>query len=142
MAIKALNLSKTTVFTSSYDTGEAKDKTKFHLGTLDSRLVSMLRDKATTVTMNPTKPDDEVDSQINMNIVNFEACVYGLRDIENFKDDAGNDIKVVFSKRNHGGVSYRVIDPATIALIPQVVVNELGAKIMADNELSDTDVKN
>ena len=142
MAIKSLNLSKEIVLTSALDKGDPKDKTKFTVGTLDSRLVAMLRDKATTVTMNPTKPDDEVDSQINMNIVNFEACVYGLRNIENFKDDAGNDISVIFTKRNHGGVSYRVVDPATVSLIPHAVVAELGAKIMADNELAEVDVKN
>lgn len=140
MALKGLSLAAQFKFVSKYDTGD--DPTVFEYGALDSRIAAMLRDKGTTITVNPAAMEDEVDSQINANKVNFDAVVYGCRGWSNFKDEAGNDIPFRTLKRNHGGVSYTVADPAVVMLIPNAVIQEFGQKIMADNDMSADDVKN
>lgn len=143
MALKGLNLTETRKVASKYDTEEDQnERTLFEIGTLDSRIAAMLRDKGTTVTVNPAAMSDEVDSQINMNIVNFEACVYGLKGWERFRDENGDDIEFRTVKRNHGGVSYKVADPACVKLIPGAVIQELGQEIMKDNDLTEIEAKN
>lgn len=142
MALKGLSLTATRKITSKYDAGDEADRTTFEIGTLDSRVYAMLRDKGTTVTVNPTAMSDEVDSQINMNIVHFEACIYGLKGWDNFQDDDGNDIEFATLKRNHGGVSYVVADPRCVKRLPGAVIQELGAEIMQANELSEVEAKN
>jgi hypothetical protein len=136
MPIYGLSLAATQKIHSQYDDAPDDEKTVFEIGTLDSRVAGLIRDKATSVTVNQSAPDDEVESNVNMNAVYFEACVYGVKGFERFKDKDGNDIGARFLKRFHGGVSYKVMDPAIVALLPNPVVVELGQKILAGNELS------
>lgn len=137
MAITGLNLASTIRIPSIYDVADTvEEKTIWEIGTLDSRVVGLIRDKATSVTINQAAPDDEVESSVNINAVYFEACVFGLKGFERFKDKDGSDIEPRFHKRFIGGVSYRVMDPAIISLIPSVVISELGQKILSANELS------
>lgn len=142
MAIIGLNLAATIKVTSLYDTAEADEKTIFELGTLDSRVAGIIRDKATSVTVNQAAPDDEVESTVNVNAVYFEACVFGLKGFERFRDKDGNDIEARYHKRFIGGVSYKVMDPAIVGLIPSVVIAELGQKILSGNELSEAQAGN
>jgi hypothetical protein len=118
------------------------EETVFEIGTLDSRIMGRITDKATTMSIDPTRPDDEVDTQINSSAVAFETVMYGLRGWQNFVDADGKEIPFKTAKRNHGGQSYRVVDEEVLKQVPRVVIMELAEEIRRDNELSETDVKN
>lgn len=143
MPIIGLTLDATKDYVSRFDQpAEGEEATTFVLGTLDSRIFGMLRDKATTIHVDPNAPNDDVATSINMNEVAFQTVQYGLKGWRNLKDGAGNEIKFKTVKRNHGGQSYTVADPDVIKRLPQVVIAELSEEIRRENELDPADAKN
>jgi hypothetical protein len=137
MAIIGMNLSVEKVFVFSGDPDKGTDKaTRFKYGTLDSRILGILQDKATSVKVNPSAPDEDVDTQINSKAFQFEVVQFGCRGWDNFKDDEGNDIPYDTIKLNRGGKSYKVVDPDILASVPGIVLEEFAAKIMAANEMA------
>lgn len=144
MAIKALNLAATRKYTSVFDNGPEDEKTIFVIGSLDSRLMGMIKDKATKFSVDPSNPNDNVDTQVNAEQVAFNAVLYGLKGIEGagLHDAGGNPVKVEFEKRTHGGTSYRVIAASVVEQIPNAILKELAEEIMKDNELSKDEAKN
>jgi hypothetical protein len=138
MAIIGMNLAKEKKFVFSGDPAKgSKDETAFLYGTLDSRILGILQDKATSVKVNPSAPDEDVDTQINSKAFQFEVCQFGCKGWDNFKDHEGNDIKFKTIKLNRGGKSYTVVDPDVLAQVPGIVLEEFAFKIMAANELSE-----
>jgi hypothetical protein len=143
MPIVGITLDAERSFESKYDSEKGKvSATKWKIGTLDSRIAGRLKDMATSITLDPTKAEEEITTNINSHDVAFYTVVYGLRGWTNFKDAAGKDIKFKTAKRNHGGDSYTVADPEVVKKIPQVVLSELAAEINKDNELSAAEEKN
>jgi hypothetical protein len=143
MAIRALNIEASRKVQSKLDPDYGKDEAStFEVGTLDSRISGMLRDKATTVSVNPSALEEEVDTSINMSEVNFLTCMYGIRGWKNVKDRQGNELAFKTLSRMHGGKSYRVVDAELLKLIPQAVIEELAAEIKKDNEVTEPERKN
>ena len=140
MSIMALKMGAVRKYVSQFDT--AKDEkngepTVWLIGTLDGRITGRIRDKATTLTVNTKSINDEVETNINTNEMHFEACLYGLRGWENFKDEKGNDIPFKTKKMLHGGQQYQVVDVELLRSVPQIVLAELGMEIMKENMMSD-----
>ena len=144
MPITGLSLDTETVVESTLDPDKGTDKaTKFTICALDSRVYGRLKDKATTLALDPNRADsDTVMTSINSNEVAFETVMYGLRGWENFVGSDGKEIKFKFSKRTHGGQSYKIADPDLVKLIPQAVLIEIAGHIQAANELSEAEEKN
>lgn len=144
MPITGLSLDTERVVESALDPDKGTDKaTKFTICALDSRVYGRLKDKATTMMIDPSRGEqDAVQTNINSNEVAFETVMYGLRGWENFVGKDGKDIKFKSTKRTHGGQSYKVADPDLVKMIPQAVLLELAEKIQAENELSETESKN
>lgn len=137
MAVKALSLGSTRKYELKSDPDRGTDgATRFIIGTLDSRTVGRINDAATTMHVNPSRPDEEIETSINTSVRNFMACEFGLRGWENFKDDKGNDIKFRTVSRRHGGQSYAVVDPEIMNLLPYDVVAELANEVLSDNTMS------
>jgi hypothetical protein len=143
MPIIGLTLDATKEYVSTLDSAKGTEEaTVFVLGTLDSRVFGMLRDKGTTIHVDPNSPNDDVATSINMNEVAFQTVQYGLRGWRNLKDGKGEDIKFKTVKRNHGGQSYAVADPDVIKRLPQAIISELSEEIRRENELSADEAKN
>jgi hypothetical protein len=141
--ITGIKLDATRKYVSKLDPSKGtKDETVFEIGTLDSRIMGRIMDKATTITVDPARPEDEVSTQVNSSEAAFETVMYGLRGWSNFQDGDGNDIEFKTVKRNHGGASYKVADEALIKLLPRAVIIELAEEIRKDNELTETETKN
>lgn len=138
MAIIGLNLTAERKFVSKYDPAKGtKDATEFTIGSLDSRILGVLQDKATSIKVNPSAPDEDVDTQINSKAFQFEVCQFGIRGWKNFKDEKGDDINFVTNKLNRGGKSYTVVQPDLVSQIPQIVIEEMSAAIMKGNVLDE-----
>lgn len=137
MAIIGMDLSTEKKFVFSGDSAKGtKDETVFRYGTLDSRILGILQDKATSVKVNPSAPDEDVDTQINSKAFQFEVVQFGCRGWSNFKAANGDDIEFKTVKLNRGGKSYTVVDPDVMARIPGIVLDEFAQKIMSANEMT------
>lgn len=138
MAIIGINLAAEKSHVSVYDPAKGTDEaTKFLYGSLDSRILGILQDRATSIKVNTSAPEDDVDTQINSKAFQFEVCQFGIKGWENFKDRDGNDIAFRTIKLNRGGKTYKVVDPAILSQVPGVVLEELSGVIMAANQLSE-----
>lgn len=143
MPIVGIALAATREFESKYDSAKGKpEATRFTLGTLDSRVYGMLKDKATSLSVDATSQATDVTTNINANEVGFLTVCFGLKGWENFNDAEGKPIKFKTIPRSLGGSSYKIADPALVGLIPEAVIGELADEIRKDNELSEADAKN
>lgn len=144
MAIKALNVGKTFKHVLSFDKrppegAEGHDTwapTTWNCRVLDSRLLGVLKDKSTKITINPNRPDDDIGTEVNQHGYNFEVCALGLDKPENFLDDDNNVVPWHTMKRNIAGQSYEVVTPDTLGRIPETAIAELAERIIAGNSLT------
>jgi hypothetical protein len=142
MPIVGISLSATREYESTHDSERGKPTaTKFTIGTLDSHIYGRLKDKATSLSVDPNNIS-EVMTNINSNEVSFETVCFGLRGWDNFNDGEGKPIKFKTIKRTVGAKSYTIADPELVSLIPEVVVSELADEIRKSNELTAEEAKN
>lgn len=142
MPIIGLTLDATKSYQSKLDSARnTPEATIWKLGTLDSRIMGRIRDKATTMGVDPLKPD-EVQQTVNLREMDFETVMYGLRGVENFTNGAGVSIPFSTSIRTHAGITYQIADPEFVRLIPLPVLEELGDEIRALNSLTAADAGN
>jgi hypothetical protein len=120
---------------SKYDQGEDETKkTGFVLGALDVMVRSTIADNATTW----------VQGESGMQMVNktagrnYELVRFGLRDVTNFPDEKGNELKISFVDRVLGGSPYKVVSDDFLKLIPGAVITELADELISKNSASDT----
>lgn len=156
MAIKALDLGKTTNFISKLDRGD--DPTTWVLGTLSSRDKGAIRDSATSFSFSNDdlervrnkesgKAEGEgekgtVDTKIEKSKMNFEAVRRGLKGWENFLGTDGNAIPFKMVLRDVGnGVTKNVVPSDLMDQIPLAVIDELAEEILKD-DAGDQDGKN
>lgn len=143
MAIVGITLSASVDFQSSFDPNKGqKEATTFKLATLDSRIMGKLRDDATSFSVNPSAPEDEVDVSVGQNELFYLACQFGIKGWTNLKDEDGNDIRYRTRKRNVAGRSYEIVDDLVLGRIPQPVLVEIGQKIIELNDVSEEEAKN
>ncbi len=143
MPIIGLSLSATRIFESPLDPDKGTpEATRFTIATLDSRVAGRLRDLGTTVKIDPNSPDDEVETTINMEDVNFQTVQFGVSGWENFVDKERKTIEFKTVGRRLGGKSYEVIDPEVLCRVPTAVIRELADEVRKENELSEDGGKN
>jgi hypothetical protein len=142
MPIVGITLDSTRDYVSKLDTAKPPEATVFVIGTLDSRIFGILRDRGTVIQVDPTRGDDNVQTSLNLNEVNFLTVQYGLRGWRNFKDSAGADIAFKTSTITHGNKPYTVVDADLLRRLPGVVISELAEEIRKENELTETEAKN
>jgi hypothetical protein len=143
MPIIGISLDAERVVESQYDSAKGTpEATKFTIGSLDSRLNGRLKDMATSLTVDPTNPNDEITTNINANEVAFQTVCFGLRGWENFNDGNGKPIKFKTRKQTMGANSYTIADPDLVRLLPEDVVSELAEHIRKDNNVSEVEAKN
>lgn len=140
MAVKSLSLGSTRKYELKSDPDKGTpDATRFIIGTLDSRVVGKIMDAATSFFVDQKQLDDEIETSVNNSEKNFQACMYGLKGWENFKDEKNNDIPFKTVKRRHGGASYDAVDPEILKTIPQAFINELANEILKDNVVGEVE---
>lgn len=142
MAIKAITLGAVWDFYSRYDTAKKKeDKTKFILGSVDSRVLAILKDKATKITGDPDNANGEVGLAYNTHDFNYNVVQFGLRGIENFPDEEGNMVAYKTEKRNIGGKSYDIASSELVSRIHGDILSEISAEILEKNILTQSEGK-
>lgn len=162
MAIKALTLSDTFEYVSDSDPSkvrttvdvdpkdpakgtkevvEIKDgATVFGLKPLDVFLMGYIYDNASSLT--GRQGSEEVGIHTKVNQTNVEAVRFGLAYFKNFKDDAGNDIKVKTVKASVNGREYDAASDDTIRLLGNRLVAELALQIKEKSEVGAEAEKN
>lgn len=143
MPIIGISLSAEREYQSRFDPAkDTPEATVFSLGTLDSRVFGKLRDMATTIQVDPSRPEDEVSTTVNLNEINYATVQFGLKGWRNFRDATGNDIPFKTTRRAVGGSTYHVVDNDTLKRLPAAVISELADEIRRDNELTESAAKN
>lgn len=150
MAIKCLTLSDVRTVECDLDPDKGTENaTKFKIGTLDSRIMGKLKDQSTSLGFgaanfsgNGVDPDADVDIQVDQNEMYFKACQFGLRGWSNLPDNDGNDLPFETYTRNVGGRNYPAVKDEILGRVPQAVIANIGAKIIAANEVSEGEAKN
>lgn len=139
--IIGLNLDQTIEFISKHDPDKGKEDgtpTVFTLNTLDSRVMGHLRDLSTKMAINPkASADDDVETTIAMNDVNFQVVQFGLGGITPFQDENSNDIPFKTVKRNLRGKSYEIVSEVVVNRLPLKVLAELSDELRKLNNLGD-----
>ena len=142
MPIVALSLEKTRQYESDHDPDKGTpEATRWTIKTLDSRVMGKLKDLSTTVHVDPSSPEDEVDTTINMEDVNFQTVQFGV-EFENFVDENKQPIVYKTEGRRLGGKSYQIMDRGVAARIPGNVISELADEVRKSNEASADEAKN
>ncbi len=142
MPIVGLSLEKTRQYESDLDPDKGTpEATKWTIKTMDSRVMGKLKDLSTTVRVDPSSPDDEVDTTINMEDVNFQTVQFGV-EFENFVDEDKRPIVYKSVGRRLGGKSYQIMDPDITSRIPGNVISELADEVRKSNEAGSDEVKN
>lgn len=122
MGIKGIALSETKDFISSFDKDEPK--TIWKIGPLDSEIFNLVGEDK-----NPLR-------------LMSDAVRFGLKGIENFKDERGNIVKFDTINKAVGPYSYKVVSDVIMKIIPPQVKNELGAEILKISNLDEEEAKN
>ena len=137
MPITGLKLGAERLYYSKYDPDAGTPQgTKWTVKTLDSRVMGRLRDQATTMHVDPSRPDDHVDTSINMEDVNFQLVQFGV-EWENLRGHDGQEIECRMVGRRIAGQSYKIIDPDFLRLVPLKVISELADEVRKDNEFGE-----
>lgn len=143
MKIRAINLTKTLDHQLSFDEDAGTDAaTTFTLGALDSRVFSVIKDKATALPVSAFSNPDGAMASLNMNQTNFDIVVFGLKGWKNLRDDEDKQIVYKTVHTVLGGRTYITVDPELIAILPDEVIAELANKIMDFNVPSEEERKN
>lgn len=143
MAIKALNLVKTKEIELSFDDAIGTDAaTKFTIGALDTRVFSIIKDKATALPVSAFSNPEGAMASLNMNQTNFDIAVFGLRGWKNLKNDFDEDIAFRTTTTVMGGKSYITADPELVMTLPEDAIAEIATAVMDFNALSEEDRKN
>jgi hypothetical protein len=145
MGIVGITLDATRPFHSKYDDKAPGDAEAivWTIGTLDSRIGGIIQDMSAVISIDPSKPDDDIKTSMNTRDVAFNRVMFGLKGWNDaFKDKNGTPIPFQTRKLNKGGVSYLVVDPVCLSKVPQPVIEELADAINEDNELTERDAKN
>jgi len=131
--LTGVTLAENEDFTSSFDDAPDDQKTVFVCGGIDVLARSHIQDNTTI-----WKQTEEGMVMLNRTAVrNFELLRFGLKDIRNFKDKAGNDIKIAFVDRTLGNKLYKNVSDDTLNLIPGQVIVEVANHIAEINMATD-----
>jgi hypothetical protein len=143
MKIRAINLTKTLRHQLSFDEDKGTDQaTTWVLGALDSRVMATLKDRATGLPISALQGSTEGTAILNMNQVNFDVVVFGLKGFENFRYEDGKQVEYKTTHTNLGGKTYLTVDPELVKMLPPEVIDELANEIMDINVLKEEERKN
>lgn len=143
MPIRAINLTKTIDHVLSFDDAAGTDDaTVFQLGALDSRVMSVIKDKATALPVAAFSNPEGAMASLNMNQTNFEIVVFGLKGWKNFFDEDNKPVPYKTIHNSLGNRTYVTVDPELVALLPDDAIAELANQIMDFNSPSETERKN
>jgi hypothetical protein len=162
MAIKALTLSDTFEYVSDSDPCKVKitvdvDKddpkkgtkeiveikdgaTVFGLKPLDVFLMGYIYDNASSLT--GKQGSEEVGIHTRVNQTNVDTVKFGLAYFKNFKDDAGNDVKVKTVKASVNGREYDAASDETLRMLGNRLIAELANEIKERSEVGAAQEKN
>lgn len=137
MAIKAVNLAKTKQYESDFDDDKGTEQaTKWLIGAIDTRLLSLIKDKSTAIPMSVFGGGGDGMASLRINEMNFDVVCYGLKAVSNFETTYTTTERVI------GGKKYVIADPDFVATIPDYIIDELATAILEINTITETERKN
>jgi hypothetical protein len=141
MSIKALNLTATEKYELSFDDAKGTpEASTFTLRSLDSRVIGRIRDSSSTLTLDQS--ENELQTNVNMNEMNFQWVQFGLAGWTKFYDENSNAIDIAFVSETIGGYVYQVVSPAVMRLLPDIAITELADRIQKRNTMTKAEEKN
>lgn len=108
---------------------ESDGATVFLLGALDVNLKTHIQDLAMSFSSEGT-----IQNRTNFKLA--EAARFGIRGWRMFKDDKGNDIVPVFTRRAVAGKVYDYLDDASAGALPYMVLQEIGGQVLRINSMT------
>lgn len=114
--------------------------TVFNIGGLDVFMMGWIYDRGQSITRDAV--EGEMGIQTKMNATAIEACRFGVRSWENFKDANGNDIEYKTNKRIVLGRDYVGLTDECLLTMGIRLVTELGNKIKEISNVTPADAKN
>lgn len=141
MAITGLSTSETEEYISQHDTAKTEEDgaTIWLLGALDAYTRARIGDNAMIMEQSD---DGSSRFKISSGTRNLEAVKFALRGWRNFPDTEGNENVHKTQSTFMNGKTYQILTDELLNIIPQSIVNELGAKIIEVNSLMMEEEKN
>lgn len=141
--IKAINLHKTVEHQLSFDPDFGTDAaTTFILGALDSRVMSIIKDKATAIPVSAFSNAENAVASLNVNQTNLDIVIFGLKGFKNFQDHDGKQIEFKTTQTVLGNKTYTTVLSSIVEMLPEEAISELAGVIMDINNVSETERKN
>jgi len=140
--LTGINIYETKPYKSKLD--PYKDNpTIFHIGLLDSYLRAYIDDQATSFEFSSRNPKDLAKANVNASKHNLLAVRFGLKGLDGFLDPRDNK-PVKFSTVSVSiiGKNYTAVSEEILAMLPKALIDELAEVILAENVLSEEEVKN
>lgn len=141
MAIKALNLASTVDYVVKSDRSSERP-TIFKLGTLDSRVVGLIKDMGVAFKTDTNNPDAQAETILRNSKIQFLTVQFGLIGFENFLDSNDNVINHTTEKYTLGDKTYNILSEDILKTLPGDVLVELYQEITALNQPSEDELKN
>ncbi len=137
---KAINLTKTTEYTSYLDPNkDTDDAVVFTLGAVDTRTMSSIIDKNIE---NKTTKEGEMIFKPNQMTTSYLLVRFGLKGLKNWKNYDDSVIEFKTETVNMFGRTYKLVSEDIISAFPSELITELAGEIYNLNNLTDEDLKN
>lgn len=150
MALKGLRVSEQYPYVSKLDDcydpdiEKAKEKgaTVFMIGTLRADRRTAIQDGVMSTDVGGLAAGGGGTFRMNTARQNLEACRFGLRGWENFKDADGKDLPFEVEKKIAEGNEYACPTMETLSYLTTAIVNDLGREILSGNSVTVGEAKN
>lgn len=140
MALTGVNFSETVRIVSKHDP-DKENPTIFEIGVLDSEILAHIEDSSQKFIY--TGDGKPAEMNINSNKRNHAAFRFGVKNIINYLDPiTKKPIKFDTVSVPIGNTNYMAISTRIMKIIHPSIINEIGAKILDGNQLTEPEQKN
>lgn len=141
MALRILDPKRVVRFVSTMDPAypSEDEATVFVLSPEPSHVTARLRDMAVKTVVNE---DGSVQTDMRGNAVAYLRARRAILDVENFRDERGNEIDTSRVSAKLSGVSTELLNEQAMEYLPMEVVHEIAQKVVEISSLSEDDLGN
>ena len=140
--LTGINIYESKPYKSKLDS-DVGNPTVFNLGLLDSHLRAFIEDQTTSFEFSSKNPKEPAKANINASKRNLMVVKFGLKGLENFLDPRDKKpVKFDTVSMPVNGKNYTVLSDEIISMFPKALIDELSEVILAENTLSENEIKN
>lgn len=138
--IKALSKNSVRDFISSQDSEDSP--TIWKIGSLTAEQRALVKDVSTEVVHDESRGDNGVVINYKANKAAYAACRLGLKGVENFLDEDGNEIVINLQSGIVSGIKGELVPVEAMNRIPSTIIQELSEQILGDSYLTEEESGN